>query len=61
MELHHAGRRGQERDVVGARLLVIETAFTVVQWALVAPLTALAFVGSQRDPFAARLDPSPQG
>ena len=29
--------------------LVIETAFTVVQWALVAPLTALAFAGSKRD------------
>jgi hypothetical protein len=25
--------------------LVIETAFTVVQWIMVAPLTALAFAG----------------
>ena len=29
--------------------LVIETAFTIVQWTLVAPLTALAFGGSRRD------------
>jgi hypothetical protein len=29
--------------------LVIETAFTIVQWTLVAPLTVLAFGGSRRD------------
>jgi hypothetical protein len=28
--------------------LVIETAFTVVQWIMVGPLTALAFAGAQR-------------
>jgi hypothetical protein len=33
--------------------LVIETAFTVVQWIMVGPLTALAFAGAQRTERAA--------
>jgi len=33
--------------------LVIETAFTAVQWAIVGPLTALAFAGAARKEHAA--------
>ena len=43
VELYDAGRRGKEVMASVPNYLLNETAFTIVQWALVAPLTVAAF------------------
>jgi len=43
VELYDAGGRSQERNGISPGLSGFETAFTVVQWIMVGPLTALAF------------------
>lgn len=40
--------------------LLIETAFTIVQWALVGPLMALAFTKARRAPTAPPIASPPQ-
>ena len=43
VELHDARRRRQELMASVPDYILIETAFTAVQWIMVGPLTALAF------------------